>query len=109
LVDWAKFIVNKPDLEANPEFSKRVHQILAKNLNNTSQNNKDIIRQLFVQKKCIPTKYGMKIPNEAYFENVNLFPDLPTIDFQKPLSVRNLMELFGVRKVTKIFSLIHYF
>ncbi|GBC04755.1 hypothetical protein RclHR1_05850004 [Rhizophagus clarus] len=102
LVDWAKFIINKPDLENDPTFAKKVHQILARNLNNTSKDNKEIIRQLFVQKKCIPTISGMKIPNEAYFENVNLFPDLPKIDFEKPLSVRNLMELFGVRKVVEL-------
>ncbi|CAB4474438.1 hypothetical protein RhiirA5_500084 [Rhizophagus irregularis] len=102
LVDWAKFIVNKPNLESDPTFAKKVHQILTKNLNNTSKENKEIIRQLFVQKKCIPTSLGMKFPNEAYFENVNLFPSLPTIDFEKPLSVKNLMELFGVRKVVEL-------
>jgi hypothetical protein len=99
LVDWAKFIVNKPDLENEPTFARKVLQILARNLDHTSKSNIEIIRQLFVQKKCIPTILGMKIPNEAYFENVNLFPDLPRIDFEKPLTVKNLMELFGVRKV----------
>jgi hypothetical protein len=102
LVNWAKFIINKPDLENDPTFAKKVHQILTRNLDKTSKDNKEIIRKLFVQKKCIPTILGMKIPNEAYFENVNLFPDLPTIDFEKPLSVKNLMELFGVRKVIKL-------
>ncbi|GBB83161.1 hypothetical protein RclHR1_00010043 [Rhizophagus clarus] len=102
LVNWAKFIVNKPNLEDDPAFAKKVHQILARNLNNTSKENKEIIRQLFVQKKCIPTSLGMKFPNEAYFENVNLFPDLPTIDFEKPTSVKNLMELFGVRKIVEL-------
>ncbi|CAB4491180.1 hypothetical protein RhiirA1_461418 [Rhizophagus irregularis] len=102
LVDWAKFIVNKPDLENEPTFARKVLQILARNLDNTSKSNIEIIRQLFVQKKCIPTILGMKIPNEAYFENVNLFPDLPRIDFEKPLTVKNLMELFGVRKVVEL-------
>jgi hypothetical protein len=105
LVDWAKFIVNKPSLENDPAFAKKVHQILARNLDKTSKDNKEIIRKLFVQKKCIPTILGMKNPNEAYFENVNLFPDLPKIDFERPLSVKNLMELFGVRKVIKVISL----
>lgn len=99
LVIWARFIVNKPNLENDSTFSRKVLQILARNLNNTSRNNKEIIRQLFVQKRCIPTKFGLKLPNEAYFQNVTIFPDLPTIDFQKPLSVQSLMELLGVRKV----------
>jgi hypothetical protein len=99
LIDWAKFIANKSDLEVNPTFAKDVHQILARSLSKISENDKEIIRTLFVQKRCIPTKFGMKYPKESYLENVNLFPDLPTIQFPKPSNVRNLMELLGVRKV----------
>ncbi|GES82823.1 hypothetical protein GLOIN_2v1661590 [Rhizophagus clarus] len=102
LVNWARFIVEKPDLEVSPSFAEKVHNILARSLNNISQNDKEIIRQLFAQKKCIPTKSGMKIPDEAYFQNVNLFPDLPTIQFQKPQSVQNIMQLLGVRKVVEL-------
>ncbi|CAB5390281.1 unnamed protein product [Rhizophagus irregularis] len=102
LVIWAKFIVNKPNLENDLTFARKVLQILARNLNNTSRNNKEIIRQLFFQKRCIPTKFGLKLPNEAYFQNVTIFPDLPTIEFQKPLSVQSLMELLGVRKVVEL-------
>lgn len=103
LVNWARFIVNKSDLEVDLAFAEKVHCILAKGLNNTSQNDKETIRKLFAQKKCIPTKFGMKVPNEAYFQNVNLFPDLPTIQFQKPSNVQNIMELLGVRKVKTCF------
>ncbi|EXX52939.1 hypothetical protein RirG_248640 [Rhizophagus irregularis DAOM 197198w] len=102
LVNWARFIVNKSDLEVDLAFAEKVHCILAKGLNNTSQNDKETIRKLFAQKKCIPTKFGMKVPNEAYFQNVNLFPDLPTIQFQKPSNVQNIMELLGVRKVVEL-------
>jgi hypothetical protein len=101
LVNWARFIVDKSDLEVDLAFAEKVHCTLAKGLNNISQIDKETLRQLFSQKKCIPTKFGMKIPNEAYFQNVNLFPDLPTIQFQKPSSVQNIMELLGVRKVKK--------
>jgi hypothetical protein len=99
LVNWAKFIVNNSDLEVNPTFAEKVHNILARGLNNISQDDKDTIRRLFIQKTCIPTKFGMKIPDDAYFQNVNLFPDLPTILFQNPKSVQNIMQLLGVRKV----------
>ncbi|GBB83136.1 hypothetical protein RclHR1_00010018 [Rhizophagus clarus] len=102
LVNWAKFIVEKPELERDPNFARKVHGILAKSLTNISQNDKKVIYQLFEKKKCIPTKFGMKIPTNAYFQNVNLFPDLPTIDFQKPLPVQALMELLGVRKVVEL-------
>ncbi|PKC14058.1 hypothetical protein RhiirA5_269102 [Rhizophagus irregularis] len=102
LVNWARFIVEKSDLEVSPPFAEKVHNILARSLNNISQNDKEIIRQLFSQKKCVPTKSGMRIPDEAYFQNVNLFPDLPTVQFQKPQSVQNIMQLLGVRKVVEL-------
>ncbi|RGB35129.1 hypothetical protein C1646_814947 [Rhizophagus diaphanus] len=102
LVNWAKFIVNKPDIELNPAFAEKVHYILASNLDNISQNDKETIRQLFVQKQCIPTRFGMMYPNKAYYENVNLFPNLPTIQFQVPSMVQNIMDLLGVRKVVEL-------
>jgi hypothetical protein len=102
LINWARFIINKPNLETDPAFAERVHEILARG--KISRNDKKILRQLFERKRCIPTKFGMKFPNEAYFEDVNLFPDLATINFQKPsLNIKNLIEYFGVRKVTKNF------
>ncbi len=101
LIDWAGFIVKDPNLEVDPGFAEKVHQILERNLKNTSKSNKEIVRQLFFRKKCIPTKFGMKFPNQTYFQNINLFPNLPTIQFSKPNSVQNIMELLGVRKVSK--------
>lgn len=109
LVGWARFISNKPNLETDPTFVEKVYEILAGNFNKFSIDDKRLLRQLFEQKKCIPTKFGMKIPNEAYFEGVNLFPDLPTINFQKSSNVKDLMELFGVRKVTKHFLIFFFF
>ena len=106
LINWARFIVTKPDLETNPMFAAKVHRFLAKRLHDISENDKEIIRQLLTQKKCVPTKFGMKMPSESYFQNVdNLFPDLPTIQFEKPLSVKNIMELLGVRRVNNFFFL----
>src|SRR6266542_2281218 len=96
-VDWAMFIIDHPNLEVSPPFAEKVHQVFERNLKNTSNSNKEIIRRLFVQKKCIPTKFGMKFPNEAYFENVNIFPDL-TMQFLKPSSVLKIMQLLEVRK-----------
>jgi hypothetical protein len=109
LANWAKFIVNKPDLESNISFARKVHNVLAKSLNNLSDNDKEVIRRIFVQKKCIPTKFGMKLPKEAYFQNVTLFPDLPNIDFPKFSKVHNIMELLGVRKVYKEKKILFYF
>ena len=104
LINWIRFIVTKPDLEKNPMFATKVHRFLAKRLHDISENDKEIIRQLLTQKKCVPTKFGMKMPSESYFQIVNnLFPNLPKIQFKKPLSVKNIMELLGVRRVNNFF------
>jgi hypothetical protein len=100
LINWAKFIVNDPGLETDPKFAEKVHHVLAKNLENIPQQDKETIRLLFITKRCIPTKFGMKLPNEAYFQNEYIFPNLPTIKFQNFTSgIRFLMGYFGVRKV----------
>ncbi|CAB5200411.1 unnamed protein product [Rhizophagus irregularis] len=103
LVDWAKFIVNHPELESDPEFAEKVHHVLAKNLASISPQDKETIRQLFVKKRCIPTKFGMKAPKKTYFHGVDIFPSLPTIKFQNfTSSIQLLMEHFGVHKVIKL-------
>ncbi|GBB83155.1 hypothetical protein RclHR1_00010037 [Rhizophagus clarus] len=102
LINWARFIVKKSDLELDPTFAKKVIQILGEGFSNISQTDKEVIQQLFANKKCIPTKLGMKIPNEAYFKDVNLFPDLPIVDLEETTDLNNILELLGVRKVVEL-------
>jgi hypothetical protein len=107
LVDWAKFIVKNPELESDFKFAEKVHHVLAKNLENISQKDKKTIHQLFIKKKCIPTKFGMKVPKETYFQSVDVFPNLPTIKFQNfTPSIQHLMEHLGVRKASYFFFII---
>ncbi|RIA98236.1 hypothetical protein C1645_750373 [Glomus cerebriforme] len=113
LVHWARFIVDLPELEINPTFAETVHITLAAGLKNLdiSENDKNIIRELFICKKCIPTTCGMKNPDDAYLQDVdasNLFPDLPKIQFQKFFDSKNLMLLLGVNKVIKVDRIIDY-
>uniref|UniRef100_U9UAW9 Sacsin/Nov domain-containing protein n=1 Tax=Rhizophagus irregularis (strain DAOM 181602 / DAOM 197198 / MUCL 43194) TaxID=747089 RepID=U9UAW9_RHIID len=102
LVNWARFIVKQFDSEVTPTFAESVHKILAKNMNDTSQNDKNEIHDLFICKECIPTTRGMKKPDETYFQDVNLFPNLPVIQFQEFFDFQNLMKILGVNEVIKI-------
>ncbi|RGB27756.1 hypothetical protein C1646_630205, partial [Rhizophagus diaphanus] len=103
LVNWANFIVDNPGLETDPKFAEKILHILAKNLESIPQQDKETIRLSFIEKRCIPTKFGMKFPNESYFEDVNLFPNLPTIKFQNSTSgIQYLMGHFGVRKIVEL-------
>ncbi|CAG8823123.1 17635_t:CDS:2, partial [Dentiscutata erythropus] len=74
LVTWTRYIIEKHELENEPEFAEK-----------------------FLS--CIPTQFGVKRPNEAYFQDVTLFSDLPNIsikgneEFFKMLGIHKHVEL----------------
>ncbi|CAG8841080.1 2793_t:CDS:2, partial [Racocetra persica] len=72
--------------------------IIARSFQKCSSNDQNMIKQFLIEKKCIPTKHGLKIPDDAYFPNVDLFPDLPIINFQNVKVVEKLLQKLGVRK-----------
>ncbi|CAG8483552.1 3154_t:CDS:10 [Funneliformis caledonium] len=108
LVYWARFIVDHPDLESEPNFAENVHIILASRLKKMSQDDKKIVKDLLICKRCIPTTEGMKKPDEAYLETVDLFPDIPTIKFKNDFNFQELMNLLDVNKVIKIKYIDYY-
>ncbi|CAG8789920.1 1504_t:CDS:2, partial [Cetraspora pellucida] len=98
LVTWTQYITSKPQLENDPDFAEKVLGIIARSFQKCSSNDQNTIKQLLAEKKCIPTKHGLKIPDDAYFPNVDLFPDLPIINFQNVKIVEKLLQKLGVRK-----------
>lgn len=102
LIIWSEFIVGHTDVEVSHAFAEKVHKILSKSLYNIIKDDRDKIRQLFVDKKCIPTTHGMKKPEETYFKNDDLPSNLPVIQFQDEFDFQNLMITLGVNKVRKL-------
>jgi hypothetical protein len=99
---WTQFISNtKPELEISKEFSERILGIVSKQYAHISTKSQYEISTILKAKRCIPTRFGMKLPLESYFPSVNLFDDLPILDFTH---VRNINDAFltslGVRKVS---------
>ncbi|CAI2188896.1 2664_t:CDS:2, partial [Funneliformis geosporum] len=109
LIHWARFIVDHHDLESEPIFAEKVHTILASRLKTTSRDDKKIVKELFACKRCIPTTKGMKKPDEAYLETVDLFPDLPTIKFQNNFYFQDLMILLDINKNCDHMQVAKYF
>jgi hypothetical protein len=100
--EWIKFIAVKPDLESSAEFAERVLTIVSKQYQHTSNAAQNDILGVLKVKKCIPTRYGLKVPSAAYFPSVNLFDDLPVIDFKAPRSLNEtFLTSLGVRKVKR--------
>ncbi|CAG8499425.1 7450_t:CDS:10, partial [Scutellospora calospora] len=102
IVVWTQYITSNPQLENNPNFAEKVLAVIARSFQKCSSNDQAIIRKFLVAKKCIPTKHGMKIPDEAYFQNVDLFPDLPIIHFQNVKAVDKLLLKLGVRNYVEL-------
>lgn len=103
LVTWVKFISARDQFETNPDFAEKILVIVARSFNKCSNNDQVSIKEILSQKRCIPTKDGMLLPEAAYFPNVNLFPDLPTVSFKNVRVVEKLLQTLGVRKVGLFF------
>ncbi|KAF9933479.1 hypothetical protein FBU30_005320 [Linnemannia zychae] len=101
LLEWTKFIVNDPDFELSPVFAEKVLLTLSRGWGLLHENSQRAIVAMLSQKKCIPTKYGMKVPNESYFRTVTLFPDLPVMVFTKQ-PLEKLLLSMGARKSVEL-------
>lgn len=90
------------DLTISASWSERVILILARAWPSLSGPAKDQIILLLKDKTCIPTSGGLKIPDEAYFANANIFHDLPVVTFPSGIAIKStlekVLEALGVRK-----------
>ena len=96
-----QFISKESLIEENPEFAEKILEIIAYRFDNISERDQNTIKKHLAGKKCIPTKIGMRTPDQSYFPNVDLFPDLPIIHCQSNI-VNPFFDFFsflGVRKV----------
>ncbi|KAG2182804.1 hypothetical protein INT44_005784, partial [Umbelopsis vinacea] len=99
VLDWVRHVFSNPELETSPKFAEKVLSVVSKSLTTQAKPNQDIIINLLKEKRCIPTKRGMKYPTEAYFPTVKLFEDLPIMILEHPRATSETMLLsLGVRK-----------
>ncbi|KAF9529296.1 hypothetical protein CPB83DRAFT_906254 [Crepidotus variabilis] len=82
------------DLNISPIWAEKVIGVISRGWNHLGEESKAKIKDLLGNKTCIPTTNGMKIPSEAYFPNVNIFPDLPVVTFPLNLSIKGNVEKF---------------
>ncbi|KAG0267611.1 hypothetical protein BG011_002919 [Mortierella polycephala] len=101
LLEWTKYIVNDPLFEVSPPFSEKVLLVLSRGWGQLQESAQRAIVAMLAQKTCIPTKHGMKLPNESYFKTVTLFPDLPVMVFTKQ-PLEKLLASMGARKSVEL-------
>lgn len=111
IVPWLRFLAestngqnglsSEHDITSSPKFAAQVLAILSKQWDLLSSGSKGSVVTLLKTLTVIPTKLGMKIPTDAYFPNVKLFDDLPTVSGCQGVKEKVLAAL-GVRKTVDL-------
>lgn len=109
VVPWVRWIIESDghgfgegkSLTATPAVASQVLPVISKSWDTLSQSSKQTIQELLIPRTVIPTKLGMKKPPQAYFGNVKLFDDLPTIVGLQGVKEKFLSTL-GVRKTVEL-------
>ncbi|WFD04595.1 hypothetical protein MOBT1_003308 [Malassezia obtusa] len=88
-----------------PENAERVLQTLAWAWGNLAGREREAIAATLADVACVPTRHGLRRPNDAYFASVSLFSDLPVVAFPTAPVKGNLEKLLaalGVRHHVEI-------
>ena len=110
VLEWVQHIVDPAVYTQGGEFNiielpawaDRVLQVLSRSWVTLSKINQTNIISLLQNLTCVPTSAGMKLPNEAYFSNADIFHDLPVVTFPSGTQIRGNIERvladLGVRR-----------
>lgn len=92
---------SEQDITQSAAFSGQILPVLSKQWETLSQSSKGTVTELLSTQTVVPTKFGMKRPQDAYFPSVKLFDDLPVITGLNGVKDKILLAL-GVRKTVEL-------
>ncbi|GAA5897454.1 hypothetical protein JCM8208_003276 [Rhodotorula glutinis] len=112
LLEWARFLVgpsmrgksakSETDVTASPVFAESVLAVLAKGWQQVPAVQQRDLVQLVSTIPFIPTRQGLKQPDQAYMPNVSLFEDLATTVLPSGAPIKGNMDklllALGVRR-----------
>ncbi|KII91548.1 hypothetical protein PLICRDRAFT_512049 [Plicaturopsis crispa FD-325 SS-3] len=106
IADWVQHVTDPGVAAANPKYDISQSSAWAEELLvsvaracSTPSKMRDQVVDILRTKPCVPTSSGMKLPGEAYFENANIFHDLPVVKLTvKEKSIATFLNDLGVRK-----------
>ncbi|KAH6840942.1 hypothetical protein B0I37DRAFT_331751 [Chaetomium sp. MPI-CAGE-AT-0009] len=108
IVPWLRFLIESApgsadelNLKKSDKFALQVLTVLSKNWDNLNQTSKTSVVSALQHVTVMPTKAGMRKPNESFFPSVKLFDDLPTLEGCTNLKEKFLSAL-GVRKTVDL-------
>lgn len=88
-------------LTRSPQFSVQVLTFLSKSWDSLPAQDRTSIVGMLQNQAIMPTKSGMKLPNESFLPSVKLFDDLPTLQGCERLKEKFLVAI-GVRKMVDL-------
>jgi hypothetical protein len=110
IVDWLQHLTEaavraadaEHDINRSAPWAERVLTTLTRSWSSLSNGMKDQVVALLKNQACIPTSGGMKIPEQAYFANANIFNDLPVVTLPSGVLIKGpiekVLQALGVRK-----------
>ncbi|KAF9264248.1 hypothetical protein L218DRAFT_958669 [Marasmius fiardii PR-910] len=95
--DWLQHICIAPcpvefDIRLSPPWAEKVLGVLVRAWPTTLKETKAQIISLLSTLPCIPTSYGMKKPEEAYFASADIFHDLPVVKMPSGATIKSPLE-----------------
>ncbi|KAI9371688.1 hypothetical protein BJX61DRAFT_13526 [Aspergillus egyptiacus] len=111
LVPWLCWLVSNAgnrdalplsqDITQTASFAAQVLPLISKQWESLGQSSKQLIVEQLQSNTVVPTKVGMKRPEETYFPSVRLFDDLPVVHGLQGVKEKFLAAL-GVRKTVEL-------
>jgi hypothetical protein len=110
ILEWLKHVLNpdvtradvQHDISNSAPWAERVFLVLSRAWPSLSKADQNDICLLLKDKACIPTNCGLKVPDESYFSNANVFKDLPIVTLPSGTIIKGPWEkvfiAMGVRK-----------
>jgi hypothetical protein len=104
MVPWLQFLTTGPqlqDLASSEDLAMQVLGSVSKTWDQLDNSSKQKAVQILTPHAIMPTKMGMRRPQDSYFPGVKLFEDLPNV---KPFqgSKDKFLQALGVRKTVDL-------
>jgi hypothetical protein len=104
MVPWLQFLTTPPQLQefaASEDFAMQILGCPSKVWDHLDNASKAKVVQILAPHSIMPTKMGMRRPEDSYFPGVKLFEDLPTVK-HFPGSKDKFLQALGVRKTVDL-------
>lgn len=89
------------NVQLSPLFAEKVFGVVSRSWGNLSSKQQTETTEILASMTCLPTKQGMRRPDQSYFANVSLFDDLAIVEFptaQIKSNLEKVLVALGVRR-----------